>query len=296
MITSNTAFSSVFKRTPASSIVMSDSSFEKWRKYIYDKCGIYFNDNKKYLLESRLLKRMNYLNHESYDDYLNYLLYDAGGRAERTYLFEAITINETFFFRNQPQLDALIGTILPEMIEAKSKSGSERIKIWSAGSSSGEEPYSVAIAIDDLMKTKAPSINFEITGTDISEAVIETAKKGIYKSYSLRNTSAYYMKKYFKLNNGEYELNPAIRERVNFKTLNLYDEQSMRSMFGYDIILCANVLIYFDVKSKIKVIQNLYQSLTRGGYLFIGYSETLHNISQAFKLVSFPKTVGYKKE
>jgi len=91
-------------------------------------------------------------------------------------------------------------------------------------------------------------------------------------------------------------LNPEIRKRVSFKVMNLYDEQNMKRMVSYDIIFCANVLIYFDINAKIKVVSRLYNSLCRGGYLFIGYSETLHNISKAFKLVNFPKTIGYKKE
>jgi chemotaxis protein methyltransferase CheR len=295
MNNTNTAFSTLIVQHAPDSSVMSGDVFEKWRKYIYDNCGIYFQDNKKYLLESRLLKRLNYLDLKSFEDYLNFLLYDPAGRAEQTYLFEAITINETFFFRNQPQLDALIGKVLPDIINEKMKHGKGRIKIWSAASSSGEEAYSVALTIDNLFASKYPAVDYEILGTDISDAVIRTAKNGIYKTYSMRNTAAYYIKKYFKINGSNYELDQKIKNKVNFRLLNLYDDNAMKSMFNYDIIFCANVLIYFDQKSKIKVVNRLYNSLNKGGYLFIGYSETLHNISQAFQIVSFPKTIGYKK-
>ncbi len=296
MTNTNLAISESLPAGSIDNLCMSDELFERWRKYIYDLCGIYFQDNKKYLLESRLLKRMYFLNLDTYDEYLNYLLYYSDGSQEKNYLFEAITITETYFFRNQPRIDSLIGSVLPEIISEKLKKGRDKIKIWSAASSSGEEAYSVAIAIDDLLSAKYPSINFEITGTDINEAVIKTAQQGIYKSYSMRNTPAYYVKKYFKVNENNYVLNERIKNKVNFRLLNLYDETSLRLMFNYDVIFCANVLIYFDLKSRIRVVNRLYNSLNKGGYLFIGYSETLHNISQAFKIISFPKTIGYKKE
>lgn len=278
------------------SLSMSVPSFENWRQYIYENCGIYFRDNKKYLLESRLQKRIDFLGLESFDHYLDHLKYGAGSAPEKKYLFEAITINETFFFRNQPQLDVLVKTVMPELIAEKKKAGKNKIRIWSAASSSGEEPYSVAMVILDLIKTRFPNFEFEIVGTDISSAVLDTAKNGVYKEYSARNTPPYYLKKYFKQNVSGFELAPQVKNMVSFRLLNLYDTTAMKMMMNYDIIYCANVLIYFDANSKIKVVNSLYNALTKGGYLFIGYSETLHGISKAFKIVSFPKTVGYKKE
>ena len=275
---------------------LTTKSFDDWRKYIYDNCGILFQENKKYLLESRLQKRVTHLGFSSFDEYFDHLRFSVAGREEKKYLYEAITINETFFFRNQPQLDALVTTILPPIIQAKGRFGKNKIRIWSAASSSGEEAYSVAISIIDLLKPKFPGLEIEIVGTDISNAVVETARKGIYKDYSTRNTSGYYIKKYFKKVDGGLEVDDSIKKLVSFKVMNLYDDLSMKAMINFDVIFCANVLIYFDQQSKIKVIANLYNSLNKGGFLFIGYSETLHNISKAFKLVSFPKTIGYQKE
>ena len=275
---------------------LSLKSFEIWRKYIYDNTGIYFQDNKKYLLESRLQKRITHLGLKSFEGYFDFVKTNPSGTSEIKYLYEAITINETFFFRNQPQLDALVSTVLPEIIASKEKLGREKIRIWSAACSSGEEAYSVAMMIQDIIKPKYPAIEFEIVGTDISNAVIDTARRGSYKEYSVRNTPVYYLKKYFKINGASFELDPKIKSMANFKLLNLYDDISMRTMINFDIIFCANVLIYFDQASKIKVINHLYNSLYKDGYLFIGYSETLHGISRAFKLISFPKTIGYKKE
>ncbi|MAT57551.1 MAG: protein-glutamate O-methyltransferase CheR [Melioribacteraceae bacterium] len=275
---------------------LSDKAFEDWRKFIYDICGIYFQDNKKYLLESRLQKRITYLGIKTFEEYLDYVRFNFNRQAELKYLYEVITINETFFFRNQPQLDALVSSVIPDLLNNPAKLNKNRIRIWSAASSSGEEAYSVAILFQELIKPKYPNLTIEIVGTDINHAVVETAQSGVYKEYAIRNAPAYYLKKYFKHENGKYILDEKIRSMVNFKILNLYDEAAMRSMMGYDVIFCANVLIYFDQISKTKVVSQLYNSLIKGGYLFIGYSETLHGISKAFKLISYPKTIGYKKE
>lgn len=280
------------------SLQMTDKLFDDWRKYIYECTGIYFQDNKKYLLESRLQKRINHLGINSFEKYFDMVKISSQKEIELKFLYEAITINETFFFRNQPQLDALVSSIIPDLINQKLKlnNGFPKIKIWSAASSSGEEAYSIAIVLNELIKPKFPTLQFEIVGTDINQAVVDTAKSGIYKDYSIRNTPPYFLKKYFKTNNGHYEIDPQLKRVVNFQILNLYDDLMMRKMLNFDIVFCANVLIYFDLKSKMKVVSHIFNSLNKNGYLFIGYSETLHGISKAFKLVSYPKTVGYKKE
>lgn len=276
--------------------VMSPKMYEIWRKYIYESCGIYFQDNKKYLLESRLQKRINFLGLGSFEDYFNYVNDAIKGASEKKYLYEAITINETFFFRNQPQFDAMINNIFPDLIQRKRAAGQKKIRIWSAASSSGEEAYTIAILIRDIVKPKYPDFEFEIVGTDINTAVVETAKKGLYKEYSIRQTPPYYLKKYFHRVENGFQLSNEVMGLANFKIMNLYDDYAMKSMFNFDLVMCANVLIYFDFESKVKVVSKLYDALNAGGYLFIGYSETLHGISKAFKLVSFPKTIGYKKE
>ena len=282
--------------TGNNSAKLSNSAFENIRKLIYDSCGIYFQDNKKYLLESRLLKRINHIGLNTFEEYNDYLKFNLKREQEKKYLYEAITINETFFFRNQPQLNALVSDIIPEIIDSRKAFGNQKLRIWSAASSSGEEAYSIAMIINDLVKPKYPLLQTEIVGTDISSAVIERALSGIYKEYSVRNTPTYYLKKYFKISDNNYEVIPEIKKMVTFKLLNLFDTPSISAMTNFDIIFCANVLIYFDQQSKIKVISDIYNSLNKGGYLFIGYAETLHMVSRAFTVKSFPKTIGYKKE
>ncbi|MFZ1289114.1 MAG: protein-glutamate O-methyltransferase CheR [Melioribacteraceae bacterium] len=273
---------------------LSPQSFIEWRKYIYDLCGIYFQDNKKYLLESRLQKRIKHLKIDNFELYLQYLKTNPRREEEKKLLFEAITINETYFFRNQPQLDALVGNIIPELM-AKKNFGFQKLRIWSAAASSGEEAYSIAMMLNEMILPKYPNLSVEIFGTDINFAVIETAQKGVFKEYSIRNTPPIYLKKYFQKIDNNYIIDPKIQKMVSFKVLNLYDEAAIRILNKSDVTFCANVLIYFDQESKIKVVNSLYNNLNPEGYLFIGYSETLHGISKAFKLVSFSKTIGYKK-
>ena len=165
---------------------LSVEAFSELRKYIYNLCGIYFPDNKKYFLESRLQKRIRFLKLDSFEKYMDFLKYNPNKNSEIKYLVEAITINETFFFRNQPQLDALVSGVIPGIVASRPKFNN-KIKIWSAAASSGEEAYSTAIILTELVKPKFPYLDFEIVGTDINHAVIETASNGIYKDYSRIN-------------------------------------------------------------------------------------------------------------
>lgn len=275
---------------------MSFELFTQWRQFIYEKTGIYFQDNKKYLLESRLMRRLLHLKIKSFKDYLEFIQNTPQGKYELRYLYDSITINETFFFRNQAQLEALVLKVIPEIIELKRNNNQNKIRIWSAAVSSGEEVYSVAMMINDFINHKYPDFEFELLGTDLSNTALEAAVKGIYSEYSVRNVPVQFLKRYFRKIDNYYEISPTIKGMVDFKHLNLYEDLAILSMGSIDVIFCANVLIYFDQNSKIKVINNLYRSLNKNGYLFIGYSESLHGISKAFKIVSFPKTVGYKKE
>ena len=126
--------------------------------------------------------------------------------------------------------------------------------------------------------------------------MLETARKGVYREYSVRNMPKLYLEKYFTAEDGRFVVHDEVKKVVRFEPMNLYDQVRMRQMTNFDVIFCCNVLIYFDAPSKIQVVSNLYDALNRGGYLFIGYAESLHGISTAFKLENFPKTVAYKKE
>jgi chemotaxis protein methyltransferase CheR len=278
----------------AGGLKMSDDVFQRVRQYIYERTGIYFQDNKKYLLEGRLGKRVQLLKLNDYDEYMNLLKYGASRIEEMRHFYDAITINETFMFRNEPQFEALEQKIAPEILATKKVN--PKLRIWSAASSSGEEAHTLAMIFLEKLKPKHPAAQLEVVGTDINLSVLETARKGSYREYSIRNTPKQYLDKYFTFDGQRYTAKEDVRRLLKFQHLNLSDQMSMKALGTFDVIFCCNVLIYFDHKSKANVVQGLYNALARGGYLFVGYAETLHGVSTAFKMTSFSKTVAYKKE
>lgn len=278
-----------------SRLTMSDQSFARLKDFIYKTCGIYYNESKKYLLEGRIAKRLVAQNISSFDEYIDYLQ-SLKGREELNSLFEVITINETYFFRAEQQFEVFENIIVPEVLSERSSFAKPTFRIWSAASSSGEEAYTLAIIVLEKLKNKYPNVQFQILASDISNAVLDNARKGIYKEYAIRNIPAPYLKKYFTQNGQHFILNDEVKRMVKFMNINLYDSHQMASVMNCDVVFCCNVLIYFDIPSKQNVVQNLYNSLNKGGYLFIGYSESLHGVTKAFKLVHLPKAMAYKKE
>ncbi len=277
-------------------VKMSDVTFRQLREFIYQQTGIYFQDNKKYLLEGRLGKRLQVLNLPDFERYDHLIRFGAGRTDEMRFLYDAVTINETFFFRNEPQFEAFEKTLVPQILSTRRQNGRSTLRVWSAASSSGEEAYTIAMIFLERIRPMYPWLDLEVVGTDISRSVLDTARSGVYREYSIRNMPPYYLNKYFTAEDGRFLLKEEVRRLVRFEHLNLYDRPRMRTMSRFDVVFCCNVLIYFDQQSKIQVVSDLYDSLNPGGFLFIGYAESLHGISSAFKLVNFPKTVAYKKE
>lgn len=275
-------------------MAISDKDFEQLRDFIYNLCGMYFHTTKKYFLESRLTRRMEATATKSYQDYY-LLLKSPRGSEELKYLMDEITTNETYFFRNVPQLAALETKLLPEIVETKNKMGFRKLRIWSAASSSGEEAYTMAMILLEKRATLLKDWIIEIVGTDINETVIAQAKEGIYNAYSVRNIPDVYKRKYIREDNGKFILSPDVKKFVSFNKLNLYEDSKMIFMKSFDFIFCANVLIYFDTASKSKVVQHFYNNLQPYGYFFVGQSESLHGVNDKFKTVHFPGGFGYKK-
>jgi len=275
---------------------ISDKDFEQLRDYIYNVCGIYFHSSKKYFLESRLARRMESTGTKTHADYYQFVRAGATGSGELKKLLDEITTNETCFFRNMPQLNALENKFLPEIVAAKGKIGFKKLRIWSAGSSSGEEAYTMAMLLLEKRSTLLKDWIIEIVGTDINETVIAQAKEGVYNSYSVRNTPDFYLRKYFKEEApGRFLLSPEVKKLATFNQLNLYDDNKMLFMKSFDFIFCANVLIYFDTSSKSKVVQHFYNNLQPYGYFFVGQSESLHGVNDKFKTVHFPGGFTYNK-
>jgi chemotaxis protein methyltransferase CheR len=216
------------------------------------------------------------------------LKYSSNGK-EVNRLFDAITTNETFFFREPLQFEVFINEILPNVIERKH--GMKNIRIWSAACSSGEEPYTLAM----LLKEKRPDVTAEIIATDISQQVLGAAERGIYSSYSIRNVEDHYMKKYFTQKGETYALDDKIKHSVRFRQHNMLSALRPPELNNFDVVFCRNVLIYFDIKTKQDAVSTAYDSLSNGGYLVIGSSESLHNVTRAFKPITINRVVAYEK-
>ena len=276
------------------SVSMSDKDFEQLRDFIYNLCGMYFHSTKKYFLESRLARRMDATGTTTHTEYYQ-LLTSPRGAEELKYLMDEITTNETCFFRNVPQLNALETKLLPEIVEAKAKMGFRKLRIWSAGSSSGEEAYTLSMILLEKRATLLKDWTVEIIGTDINETVIAQAREGVFNAYSVRNIPDLYKRKYIREENGKFILAPEVKKFVTFTRLNLYDDSKMVFMKSFDFIFCANVLIYFDTASKSRVVQHFFNNLQPYGYFFVGQSESLSGINDKFKTVHIPGGFTYKK-
>ncbi len=293
----NTAVPSVAVKPSASKFsAPMDPVYLQIRDLIYKVSGIFQLEEKLYLLADGCGRRMKELQIQNARDYAKYLNSNINRDAEMRQLLNEITIGETSLFRSQPQLDALRKVILPEIIAAKSTQVNKRLRIWSAGCSTGEEPYTLAMNLLEEGERSLKGWTIEILATDLNDRSVETAKAGIYGDYALRNTTEYFKRKYFvPANDKKLQAGPAIKKLITFSRLNLQDEAKVLFMKGMDLIFCCNVLIYFDVASKSKVVQNFHKNLNYGGYFFLGTSESLMNLNTEFHLVHFPGTIGYWK-
>jgi chemotaxis protein methyltransferase CheR len=273
-------------------MTLTDETFRQIRDFIYEKSGIFIPDNKKYFIETRLGKKIQERNLKSYEDYL-YILKFGGDKKEHAILFDLVTTNETFFFREPQQFDVLMGDLMPKIIAENGKAGRKDLRFWSAASSTGEEPYTIGMLL--LEKPETAGLKKEIVASDISDMVLGSARSALYGSYSIRNCSEHFMKKYFTGVNQQYQLASSVKSMVRFLNVNLIDDKDTKSLRGFDIVFCRNVLIYFDEKAKQKAVSALYDALRPNGYLFIGTSESLHNITRAFKPVVINKVIVYQK-
>ncbi len=277
-------------------MILTESNFETLRDFIYNFCGMFFHAGRKYFLESRIVRRMEARSLKDFNDYFKLLKSASNGATELKELLVEITTNETCFFRNTQQLAAFERQFLPEVVEAKQKIGFRKLKIWSAGSSSGEEAYTFAMILLEKRLTLLKDWVIEIVGTDISEKVLAQARDGVYNNYSVRNMPDLYRKKYFKEEaGGRFVLTQDVKKLANFTNLNLYDDSRMVFMKSFDFIICSNVLIYFDAAAKSKIVQHYYNNLQSYGYFFLGQSESLHSINDKFKTIHFPGGFAYKK-
>ncbi|GAE25981.1 chemotaxis protein methyltransferase CheR [Halalkalibacter wakoensis JCM 9140] len=256
---------------------------------VYNYCGLNYLDNLP-SLQSKVTKRLQDLGNISLYNYIKYIEQHP---TEWEVLVEILTVNETYFFREDKQLSVYQEIVLPSLQE---KDSQQPIKVWSAACSTGEEPYSLAMTTLDSPHQLSRTV--QIVGTDISKRVLHTAEQGVYSKHSLsfRRMPEHWLKQYFTEHPDKYALNPKVKNMVEFQYLNLLDETNMGRRQEYDVIFCRNVLIYFNTETVKKVASSFYHSLKKGGVLFLGHAETISNMGIGFETISTNGTFYYRKE
>ncbi len=255
---------------------ISNNDYKKLAAMIYDYCGIRLPEEKKSMVEGRIKKRLREKNYNRVKDYLNYVNTEEGRAEEFDELVNVLTTNKTDFFREEPHFEFLKSTVIPEFAE----SGKPVFELWSSACSTGEEPYSLAILLDELRNSF--KMDYSITASDISTIVLNKARLGIYTNTDIEGIPEPLRKKYLlKSKTREADIVrivPEIRKKINFRRINLMDNAFPFDR-KFDCIFCRNVLIYFDRKTQERVINKLADYLNPGGYLFLGHSETISGMS-----------------
>jgi len=241
---------------------LSGETFLRIRDFVYARSGIYIQESKKYLVENRLQRRIRELHISGFEEYIDLVERTAG--AERNNLFNLITTRETSFFREPLLLDAFNRELLPRVLEKKRGAP---VRIWSAGCSTGEEPYTLGMY---LLERRGAASGVPILGSDISSDALASARRAVYGEYSLRNIPPGLRSKYFAPVEDGMALSPEVRRLVRFEEINLVDERRVRLVQGMDVVFCRNVMIYFDEAVKRKVASLFWGALNPGGFLFVG--------------------------
>ncbi|SFL87909.1 CheR family methyltransferase [Methylobacterium pseudosasicola] len=276
----------------APAIQITEDEYEKFYEYFYRRTGISFSGKKEYFVEKRLLERIAKTGSDSFKAYFTLLRFQASGE-ELQHLVNLMTVNETYFFREDYQFDALVRGILPEITRTRRPGGT--LRIWSMPCSTGEEPYSIAIQILENW-AQADEFAIEITGSDIDSRVLADARKGVYGNRSLQRLSPELRKKYFRrVGDDQFEIHEELRSSIEFSIANLSDPIHMHRYRAMDVIFCRNLLIYFDDTSRRAAVEALYECLNPGGFICLGHSESMSRMSSMFLPRKFGDTIVYQR-
>jgi chemotaxis protein methyltransferase CheR len=271
--------------------VLGDTEFQFLRDFVYTHCGIALSEQKRQLVQGRLLRRLRALGLKDFGAYCQVLRQDPDG--ELGELASAISTNVTSFFREMHHYDLLVNELLPRWLEAKKSGG--RLRIWSAGCATGEEPYALAMVLAEALERTGSKVDARILATDLSPQALEHARGGMYTLERMGGISDERRRRWFLRGEGRYEgfasVHPRLRELVTIQPLNLLHDWPMRGPF--DAIFCRNVVIYFDKPTKQRLFERYAGLLEPGGYLFLGHSESMYGLSDAFELVG--RTVYRKR-
>jgi chemotaxis protein methyltransferase CheR len=273
-------------------VVISADEFAKFREFFYRKTGIMFDENKNYFTGRRITDRMNSVGCATFREYFAIIRFEASGQ-EMQHLVNEMTVNETYFFREDYQLKALVAGILPDLV-GRRKPG-KPIRLWSMPCSSGEEPYSLAIYILEYW-ADADRHDIEILASDIDTSILACAAAGVYGERSLQRLPPELIKKYFvRQKDRMYRISDDLRASIDFCQGNVVDPKFMRRFRDIDVIFCRNMLIYFDDQSRRETIEAMYDCLAPGGYICLGHSESMSRMSSLLRPRKFADAVIYQK-
>jgi chemotaxis protein methyltransferase CheR len=270
---------------------MSEEEFRLLRDLLHGHCGIFFREDTKYLLERRLAPRLQTLGLATFAEYHRFLRYDPGRSAELDEAVDVITTNETYFYREPLQLGAFRREILPQL--ARTLAPARRLRILSAGCSTGEEAYTLAVLVRESLLFEGWDV--EIAGADISRRCLAAARAGAYGEHAFRSADAEHMRRWFRLRGGKWVIDDAIRGMVRFGRENLLDPGALASVTRADAIFCRNVMIYFDLAARRRVLAKFHEKLRDGGWLLLGHSESLLNVTADFEIVHLTRDLVYRK-
>ncbi len=274
------------------SVEINEDEYRAFRELFYRRTGIWFEDSKRYFVDKRLADRIQATRSESFRQYYLSLRFSEDG-PEWPALVNAMTVNETYFFREANQFDCLVNSMLNEVSAGKPDGG--RIRIWSIPSSSGEEAYSIAI----YLLERWPLLHryeVEILASDIDTQILELARRGVCSERSVQHLPETYLRKYFhRLSNGDYQICEDLLQSVEFSQVNLMDPAGTRRFRNMDVIFCRNLLIYFDDASRRTAAEVFYDAMATGGFICLGHSESMSRISSLFTVRRFPDAIVYQK-
>ena len=275
-------------------MILTDELYEKFTKLIYKETGLYYDFNKKYFVQKRIERRAELLELESLSEYL-IMLKITPDSSEWVQLINDLTVNETYFFRDFPQLRNFAEDVLPMVVNNKlRKQKSKKLKVWCAACSTGEEAYTLSIILQEMLDN-FDQWDVQIIASDINTKVLQQARAGLYESRSVRDVPPEYLEKYFTQRQDRYLIRGNARKPITFKQINLMDGAEMSKIRGCDFIFCRNCLIYFDDESRKKVVSNFYEALLPEGFLFLGHSESVGRISSAYKVQRIGDSIVYSR-
>jgi len=274
-------------------LTLTDAEFRMFAELVREHAGLDFGEGSRFLLERRLSRRIRELELGSVAAYHYRIRNSSSGPDELPNLIDELTTNETYFFREYSQLRALVDEIFAELQLDREKRSGRPINVWSAGCSSGEEPYSIAILAREA--GLKPGVDIHVYASDISRKMLRKARKGIYRESSFRETDPHLRDKYFVEKDRLWQISDDLKRDVDFIHLNLLDTSKIALLRTMDVILCRNVIIYFNLDTKCQVIRTFYEKLRPGGHLLLGHAESLINLSTSFELRHLRRDLVYRR-